>query len=155
MTSNGDTHSSSTDVVDIDIEKQQESIDRRESLLRDNKVEARTRGDNEDSSCSGGEIEGDNGDEDESEDEGEDNGPSVMDRVLSRVTSKSSVDPGPPPDGGWKAWGVCKFLSLSVSKLQLTDLLQGFGAHLVITNTWQVSSSQRFPLLSYCANKTA
>lgn len=28
-------------------------------------------------------------------------------RVLSRITSKSSIDPGPPPDGGLKAWAQC------------------------------------------------
>ena len=34
--------------------------------------------------------------------------PSVMNRVLSRITSKSSVDPGPPPDGGVLAWTQCR-----------------------------------------------
>lgn len=33
--------------------------------------------------------------------------PTVLDRVLSRVTSRSSIDPGPPPDGGLRAWCVC------------------------------------------------
>lgn len=51
------------------------------------------------------------GHDDEDKDESEDNdGPvgGVMGRVLSRITSKSSVDPGPPPDGGWVAWTQCK-----------------------------------------------
>lgn len=34
----------------------------------------------------------------------------VVGRVLSRITSKSSVDPGPPPDGGFLAWTQCKCL---------------------------------------------
>ncbi|KAJ3474103.1 hypothetical protein NLG97_g9990 [Lecanicillium saksenae] len=42
----------------------------------------------------------------------------VVGRVLSRITSKSSVDPGPPPDGGWVAWSQCLI------------------AHLVIFTTW-------------------
>lgn len=37
-----------------------------------------------------------------------DRSPSVLDRVVSRVTSHSSIDPGPPPDGGWLAWSQCK-----------------------------------------------
>lgn len=28
----------------------------------------------------------------------------VVDRVLSRVDTKSSLNPGPPPDGGLRAW---------------------------------------------------
>lgn len=39
-------------------------------------------------------------------------------RVLSRTTSKSSFNPGPPPDGGLRAW---------------TTVATG---HLVIMNTW-------------------
>ena len=31
-------------------------------------------------------------------------GVGAIGRVLSRVTSRSSVHPGPPPDGGWPAW---------------------------------------------------
>jgi hypothetical protein len=31
----------------------------------------------------------------------------IATRVLSRLTSRSSVDPGPPPDGGWLAWSQC------------------------------------------------
>lgn len=31
---------------------------------------------------------------------------SIADRVLSRITSRSSVAPGPPPDGGASAWLV-------------------------------------------------
>lgn len=42
----------------------------------------------------------------------------LADRVLSRTTSKSSFNPGPPPDGGLKAW---------------TAVAAG---HLVIMNTW-------------------
>lgn len=47
-------------------------------------------------------------DDEEEEDDDEDEGPTVLDRVLSRVTSRSSIDPGPPPDGGWVAWCQCK-----------------------------------------------
>jgi hypothetical protein len=42
----------------------------------------------------------------------------VFGRVPSRVTSKSSFNPGPPPDGGFKAW-------VAVA-----------AGHLVIMNTW-------------------
>lgn len=42
----------------------------------------------------------------------------VVQRVLSRITTKSSIDPGPPPDGGARAWAQC------------------LAAHLVIFNTW-------------------
>lgn len=62
------------------------------------------------SRSSSSEGDGEAGDEDEVEVEeviGEEH-PSVLDRVLSRVTSKSSYDPGPPPDGGWLAWTQCK-----------------------------------------------
>lgn len=31
----------------------------------------------------------------------------VLDRVLSRITTRSSIDPGPPPDGGWVGWSQC------------------------------------------------
>jgi hypothetical protein len=39
--------------------------------------------------------------------------PSAMNRVLSRITSKSSVDPGPPPDGGMLAWTQCRCRTIS------------------------------------------
>ncbi|KAK4223153.1 riboflavin transporter MCH5 [Podospora fimiseda] len=57
-----------------------------------------------------------------------DNNPGVLSRVVSRVltcqsTKKSTWDPGPPPDGGIKAW---------------TAVL---CAHLVITNTWGIINS--------------
>lgn len=42
----------------------------------------------------------------------------LAERVLSRTTSKSSFNPGPPPDGGLRAW---------------TAVAAG---HLVIMNTW-------------------
>lgn len=44
----------------------------------------------------------------DSDDVDDDGAPSVLDRVVSRVTSRSSIDPGPPPDGGWLAWSQCK-----------------------------------------------
>ncbi|XWW99887.1 hypothetical protein V2A60_007901 [Cordyceps javanica] len=47
----------------------------------------------------------------------------VFGRVLSRITSKSSVDPGPPPDGGWVAWTQC------------------FIGHMVIFTTWGWANS--------------
>ena len=34
---------------------------------------------------------------------------SVLGQVMSRISSKSTVDPGPPPDGGWTAWMQCGF----------------------------------------------
>lgn len=42
----------------------------------------------------------------------------LAERVLSRTTSKSSFNPGPPPDGGLRAWIVVA------------------TGHLVIMNTW-------------------
>ena len=42
----------------------------------------------------------------------------LLTRTLSRVRTKDSVDPGPPPDGGFQAW------------------LQACLGHLVIFNTW-------------------
>ncbi|KAK4184269.1 major facilitator superfamily domain-containing protein, partial [Podospora australis] len=48
----------------------------------------------------------------------------VVSRVLTRQsTKKSNYDPGPPPDGGVKAWTAV------------------FCAHLVITNTWGIINS--------------
>ena len=34
----------------------------------------------------------------------ENGSPGVFERIVSRVASRSSVDPGPPPDGGLVAW---------------------------------------------------
>ena len=42
----------------------------------------------------------------------------VLAKVLSRTTSRISIDPGPPPDGGLTAW---------------TQVLMG---HLIVFNTW-------------------
>ncbi len=42
----------------------------------------------------------------------------VLAKVLSRTTSRISIDPGPPPDGGITAW---------------TQALMG---HLIVFNTW-------------------
>ncbi|KAI0441846.1 riboflavin transporter MCH5 [Xylaria telfairii] len=42
----------------------------------------------------------------------------VMNRVLSRISTSASRNPGPPPDGGKKAWLMC------------------LCGHLIITNTW-------------------
>ncbi|KAJ2960684.1 hypothetical protein NQ176_g11039 [Zarea fungicola] len=69
--------------------------------------------------CRGNENQ-DYGSGDESDDENEDatSPTGVLGRVLSRMTSKSSVDPGPPPDGGWVAWSQC------------------LVGHLVIFTTW-------------------
>ncbi|KAL2890449.1 Aspyridones efflux protein apdF [Ceratocystis lukuohia] len=48
-------------------------------------------------------------------------GSSVIEKVLSRVVSqKTLTDPGPPPDGGLRAWLVV------------------LGGHLVVMNTWGV-----------------
>lgn len=45
---------------------------------------------------------------DDEEDGGEETASQgIATRVLSRLTSRSSVDPGPPPDGGWLAWSQC------------------------------------------------
>lgn len=32
----------------------------------------------------------------------------VLNRVLSRISTTASKTPGPPPDGGKKAWLMCK-----------------------------------------------
>ena len=42
----------------------------------------------------------------------------VLAKVLSRTTSRISIDPGPPPDGGLPAW---------------TQVVMG---HLIVFNTW-------------------
>lgn len=42
----------------------------------------------------------------------------VLAKVLSRTTSRISIDPGPPPDGGLVAW---------------TQAIMG---HLIVFNTW-------------------
>lgn len=43
----------------------------------------------------------------------------VVEKVLSRTRSRSSyIDPGPPPDGGLKAW------------------TQALSGHLIVCNTW-------------------
>lgn len=34
---------------------------------------------------------------------------STVNRVLSRIASRVSVDPGPPPDGGFRAWSQCEY----------------------------------------------
>ncbi|KAL8405012.1 hypothetical protein RB594_009771 [Gaeumannomyces avenae] len=47
----------------------------------------------------------------------------VVSRVLSRTTTRSSWNPGPPPDGGAKAW------------------LAVLGSHLVVMNTWGLINS--------------
>ncbi|KAF4964309.1 hypothetical protein FSARC_7754 [Fusarium sarcochroum] len=50
----------------------------------------------------------------------DDDGPNVSSRVLRRITSRSTVAPGPAPDGGFRAW-MCVL-----------------GTHLVVMNTWYV-----------------
>ncbi|KAK7441910.1 riboflavin transporter MCH5 [Colletotrichum acutatum] len=47
----------------------------------------------------------------------------VMSRIASRVTSRSTITPGPPPDGGLRAW-LCVF-----------------GTFLVVMNTWGMINS--------------
>ena len=42
----------------------------------------------------------------------------VLAKVLSKTTSRISIDPGPPPDGGLRAW---------------TQVVMG---HLIVFNTW-------------------
>ncbi|GAW17816.1 hypothetical protein ANO14919_072830 [Xylariales sp. No.14919] len=42
----------------------------------------------------------------------------ALNRVLSRISTSASLNPGPPPDGGKKAWLMC------------------LCGHLIITNTW-------------------
>jgi hypothetical protein len=46
--------------------------------------------------------------EDEQQDDTAGAGPGVLSRAVSRVitraSTKSSWNPGPPPDGGWRAW---------------------------------------------------
>ena len=56
-------------------------------------------------------------DDDDDEDADSDIRPqSAVGRVLSRITSKSSIDPGPPPDGGLKAWSQCMVLTITVPR---------------------------------------
>ena len=43
-------------------------------------------------------------------------------KIVSRIRSNDDVDPGPPPDGGLRAWSMA------------------FAAHLVLFNIWGVSS---------------
>lgn len=69
----------------------------------------------------------DHGSGDDSDYENEDGAATtgVLGRVLSRMTSKSSVDPGPPPDGGWVAWSQCKFKGLTpYSKTSINRALE-------------------------------
>ncbi|KAL2879184.1 hypothetical protein SGCOL_005609 [Colletotrichum sp. CLE4] len=47
----------------------------------------------------------------------------VVSRIASRVTSRSTINPGPPPDGGLRAW-LCVF-----------------GTFLVVMNTWGMINS--------------
>ncbi|RYP80291.1 hypothetical protein DL770_006290 [Monosporascus sp. CRB-9-2] len=47
----------------------------------------------------------------------------AVNRVLSRISTKSSWNPGPPPDGGSKAWLTC------------------LCAHFVVMDTWGVINS--------------
>ncbi|KAI1438046.1 MFS general substrate transporter [Xylaria sp. CBS 124048] len=42
----------------------------------------------------------------------------TLSRVLSRISTDASIDPGPPPDGGLKAWLMC------------------LCGHLIVMNTW-------------------
>ena len=51
---------------------------------------------------------------------------SLLVRILSRIRSDDNFDPGPPPDGGLRAWSIA------------------FAAHLIMFNTWGVSA------LSHC-----
>ncbi|KAK7227149.1 hypothetical protein V2G26_015152 [Clonostachys chloroleuca] len=49
----------------------------------------------------------------------ENDSPGVVSCVLSRITSRSTtIDPGPPPDGGWTAWSQC------------------IAVHFIISNSW-------------------
>lgn len=34
----------------------------------------------------------------------------AVSRVLSRISTKSTLNPGPPPDGGKAAWIACKWI---------------------------------------------
>ena len=92
--------SSSSTIVDV--EKQSLPTGQHRSTSFDSK-------DKEPIERDGNEADTDSSGEEESEDEGsgEDRPPSLVERVLSRVTSRSSVGPGPPPDGGWRAWSAC------------------------------------------------
>lgn len=67
----------------------------------------------------GGILGPDDGYDDEDDDDPEEAGrgrlPRVVSRVLSRSTSKSSWNPGPPPDGGLKAWTAGEYFVFAAS----------------------------------------
>lgn len=61
-------------------------------------------------------------DEESVDEEDAEGTPSILDRVVSSVASRSSFDPGPPPDGGWLAWSQCEcclFTSCFSRRIQL------------------------------------
>lgn len=74
----------------------------------------------------------------------------VLDRVVSRVSTKSSCHPGPPPNGGVKAWTAGTYAPVvlpykvdDVEDVQvLTLCFRAVAAsHLVVMNTWYVMPS--------------
>lgn len=83
----------------------------------DVEMEAKRRVDNRVAGAGASDTEDDDDDDDAGNaDGGGDDGvasQSIISRALSRLTSRSSFDPGPPPDGGWVAWSQCKMKSLS------------------------------------------
>lgn len=42
--------------------------------------------------------------------------PGLASRVLSRITSRTSITPGPAPDGGFRAWMCGKKLPVALSQ---------------------------------------
>lgn len=63
-------------------------------------------------------------DDDSSDTDNETEAASVLDRVVSHITSRSSIDPGPPPDGGWLAWSQCTNPVLFSLTILLTNYQQ-------------------------------
>lgn len=61
----------------------------------------------------------------------------IVGQALSRATSRSSITPAPPPDGGVTAWMASKVAATRADEpASLTFWTIVFSAHLVIMNTW-------------------
>lgn len=84
----------------------------------------------------------------ESEDDAEPAMQGPLGRVLSRITTRSSYDPGPPPDGGWLAWSQCKSAPLhrgldaaETMRLMLSRSHEPSGHHEHMVCSWSACHS--------------